>query len=68
MFHAAWCSAGASDYIAKVSGDQVGFMKNEVATAPNYTAPHHGKPEVATAPNYTAQKALCNAKLHNPGY
>jgi hypothetical protein len=28
MFHAAWCSAGASDYIAKVSGDQVGFMKN----------------------------------------
>lgn len=28
MFHAAWCSAGASDYTAKVSGDQVGFTKN----------------------------------------
>jgi len=28
MFHAAWCSAGASDYTAKVSGDQVGLMKN----------------------------------------
>jgi len=28
MFHAAWCSRVASDYMAKVSGDQSEFTKN----------------------------------------